>query len=131
MLPALIAPIVGLISSVIDKAIPDKTQAADLKAKITLEALNSESEELKAATDIILAEANGESWLQRNWRPSLMSLFGLIIFNNYVLYPYLSLFMDNAPVLDIPPDMWDLLKLGIGGYIASRGGEKMLKEYKK
>ena len=33
-------------------------------------------------------EALGHSWLQRNWRPMLMVLFGVIIANNYVVVPY-------------------------------------------
>jgi hypothetical protein len=34
-------------------------------------------------------------------------------------------------MLEIPPDMWDLLKIGLGGYVVSRGVEKTMKEYKK
>jgi len=58
-------------------------------------------------------------------------LFGIIIANNYIIYPYLSLFMDDAPMLEIPPDMWGLLKLGLSGYIVGRSGEKMVTAWKK
>ena len=56
--------------------------------------------------------------------------FVFIIANNYILYPYLSLFFTEAPVLAIPPDMWDLLKIGLGGYVVGRSGEKMVKAWK-
>ena len=89
-----------------------------------------ESQVIKAKQNIIVAEAQSQSWLASNWRPILMLLFGIIIANNYILYPYLSLFFDAAPKLEIPPDMWDLLKLGVGGYIAGRSVEKGIKEWK-
>ena len=85
---------------------------------------------IAARSSIIIAEAQSQSWLASNWRPMLMLLFGIIIANNYILYPYLSLFFDAAPKLEIPPDMWDLLKLGVGGYIAGRSVEKGIKEWK-
>jgi predicted MFS family arabinose efflux permease len=55
----------------------------------------------------------------------IMCLFGVIILNNYVIYPYLSLFIEAAPMMEIPTDMWSLLKLGIGGYVVGRTVEKI------
>ena len=43
----------------------------------------------------------------------------------------MSLFFDAAPKLAIPPDMWDLLKIGIGGYTVGRTVEKSVKSYKE
>jgi len=61
----------------------------------------------------------------------IMLMFGFIIFNNYILYPYLSLFWDAAPVLETPPDLWALMKIGLGGYVVGRSGEQMVKHFKK
>jgi len=77
----------------------------------------------------IRAEANGESWLQRNWRPLTMLSFVFIIVHNFILYPYLSLFMESPVKMDIPQDMWGLLKLGLGGYVVGRSVEKAVKSY--
>ena len=52
----------------------------------------------------------------------LMCLFGLIIANNYLIAPLLG-----TPMADIPPDMWELLKLGFGGYVIGRSVEKGVK----
>jgi hypothetical protein len=54
-------------------------------------------------------------------RPALLPrcLFGLIVANNYVIGPIFE-----TPMADIPPDMWDLLKLGLRGYVLGRGVEK-------
>ena len=118
-------------SSLLDKFFPDKDEAA--KAKIRLLELQQSGELVKLQTraGIIQAEANSEHWLAANWRPIVALMLAFIIANNYIIYPYLSLFMDDAPMLEIPPDLWDLLKLMIGGYVASRGVEKSVKEWKK
>jgi len=122
MLPAIIAPLLSGLVGVIDQAVEDKDQASQIKARLNEIALSGEMKELQAAADIIVAEAQGESWLQRNWRPLLMVMFGVIIANNYILVPIF-----NTPAADIPPDMWDLLKLGVGGYVVGRTVEKGLK----
>ncbi len=81
----------------------------------------------KFKADIIIAETKGESWLQRNWRPATMMLFAYIIANEYVIAPYVEVLfnVDLKPkVLD--PRMWDLLALGMGGYISALGIKKVV-----
>ena len=76
---------------------------------------------------MIIAEAKGQSWLQRNWRPLLMAMFGVIIANNYIMFPYIELLLGKqyAVKLAIPENMWSLLKLGVSGYILGRSAEKI------
>jgi len=126
MFPALIGPLLSGLLSVVDKAVEDKDQAAQIKARLNEQVLNGSLQELEAAAKIIVAEAQGESWLQRNWRPLLMVMFGVIIANNYLVVP-----LFNTPSALIPPDMWDLLKLGVGGYVVGRTVEKGLKTWKE
>ena len=59
-----------------------------------------------------------------------MLVFVVIIANNYIIYPYLSLFWPEAPTLEIPPDMWGLLKIGLGGYVVGRSAEKAVTAWK-
>jgi len=80
--------------------------------------------------DIIIAEAKGDSWLQRNWRPMLMCAFGFIVVNNYIISPYLQALFGFSVHLDLPPAMWDLLKIGVGGYIVGRSVEKGIERWK-
>ncbi len=108
----------------------EKIQDPSLKLELLKEIQNAESKAMQAQASVIVAEANGESWLQRNWRPMLMVAFGFIIVNNYILVPYFNLFGIPVVALDIPPPLWTLLQLGIGGYIASRGAEKMVTTWK-
>jgi len=134
LLAGLIGPVSGLINKVLDKTVEDKDLKTKLKAGAMLQLVNKDNNEfmthLKQAGSIIRAETQSGSWLAVNWRPMLMCLFGLIIFNNYVLYPYLSLFFEEAPVLAIPADMWVLLKIGVGGYVVGRSAEKVTQIYK-
>ena len=110
----------------------------DQKAGIELKLLELEtmSQQLDVKTrelqsNVIIAEAKGDSALQRNWRPMLMCAFGLIIVNNYILNPYLAVLFNIDIVMEIPPDMWALLKLGVGGYIVGRSTEKAVKAWKE
>ena len=132
-------PIVGKffdgLFGVIDQVVEDKDKANELKASLEQVMQNSDLtkfvEQIKAQTSIILAEANSQSWLSRNWRPGLMALFGLIIFNNYVLNPWLTAMFSVNIIMEIPPDMWALLKIGLGGYVVGRSTEKVAEIWKK
>ena len=127
ILSLVVGPLLGLI----DKVVPDTAEATRLKAEIQTLILQGEAAELEAAAKIIVAEAQG-SWLQRNWRPGLMVLFGFIIFNNFVLAPYAaSLLGLTLPILDIPENMWTLIQIAMGGYVVSRGIEKTVSRWKQ
>ena len=133
-----IAPIIGKVigigGGVVDKLVEDKDLRNKLKSEMQLTMMNMDHSEfethLKEAASIVRAEANSQSILARNWRPGLMALFGLIIFNNYILYPYLKLFFPEAPMLELPPYMWELLKISIGGYVVGRSAESVVKQLK-
>lgn len=133
MLPALIPALTALVGKVIDRAVPDKAQAEELRAKLTLELLSSANTELQGAVDIIKAEAGGESWLQRNWRPILMLTIVAIVANNYLVAPYLNAMLGAGavPVLDLPERLWNLMTLGVGGYVGGRTVEKVAAIWKQ
>ena len=125
LIASIAGPLLKGVFDVIDQAVEDKDTAILLKAKLQEMVLTGQMKEIEAAARIIVAEAQGESWLQRNWRPLLMCLFGLIIANNYIVVP-----LFGTPSADIPPDMWALLKIGIGGYVVGRSVEKGVKVWK-
>ena len=122
---AIVTVALPFVGQLIDRIFPDKEAAARAKAELLNQAQSGELEELATRAGIITAEAQGGSWIQRNWRPMLMLLFGTIIAINYVVSPIF-----NTPRAEIPPDMWDLLKLGVGGYIVGRSAEKGVKLWK-
>jgi len=116
--------IFGVAGKLIDKFFPNKEEASKRKAELAVMEMNGELKEMEQAVKIITAEANSDSFIAKNWRPITMLVFVVIIANNYILYPYLSLFFAKAPMLEIPTDMWSLLKIGIGGYVVGRSAEK-------
>lgn len=56
----------------------------------------------------------------------LMVLFGYIVAHNYVIAPIF-----DVPKAEMPDHLWELLKIGVGGYIVSRGAEKGINLWKK
>ena len=124
-------PLIDAGLKIIEKIIPDKAAQAQAKIKLLEVEQAGELKELEAAMSIITTEAKSEHFLTATWRPITMLTFVAIIANNYILYPYLSLFWADAPTLSIPPDMWALLKIGIGGYVVGRSGEHIARAWKK
>jgi len=125
-----ISAVAAPILSIIDKAVPDKDLATKLKVQIQSELISFDTKALEKQADVIIAEAQGDSWLQRNWRPVTMLTFVFIIFNNYILAPYIMLFFNTDVMLETPPDLWDLIKIGLGGYVVGRSAEKVAKNLK-
>ena len=131
-------PVVGKILDgvigLVDKAVPDRDEARRIKADLSKVFDNSDlskfSEQIQAQAKIITAEAKSESWIARNWRPVIMLLFGVIIANNYILYPWFSELFDLDVMMPVPVEMWGLLKLGLGGYVVGRSVEKGIKVWK-
>ncbi|GAB6052897.1 hypothetical protein JCM17960_17170 [Magnetospira thiophila] len=126
MFGALLGPLVAGLFSVVDKAVEDEDAKIKIKGELQTMILTGQMKEIEQAASIIVAEANGESWLQRNWRPMLMCLFGIIIANNYIVSP-----ITGSPSMPLPPDMWELLKIGVGGYVVGRSVEKGVKVWKE
>jgi len=122
--------ILDIGGKIIDKIWPDPEKAAEAQAKLIALHQAGELKELDAAMQVITSEAKSEHFLVAAWRPITMLTFVFIIANNYIIYPYLSLFWSDAPTLAIPTDMWELLKIGLGGYVVGRTGEKMIKTWK-
>lgn len=118
-------PILNLVNTVVDKVVKDKDQAERLKSELAIAVINQMDNELKAAKDVIVAEAQGESWLQRNWRPLTMLSFVTLIAAHWLGF--------TAPNLSEPQilALMDIVQVGIGGYVVGRSAEKVMKEYGK
>lgn len=122
--------LIPFVGDIIDKVIPDKNAAREAKDNLAVLALSVEGKALEGRFSVIAAEANSEHWIVAAWRPITMLTFTAIIANNYILAPYINLFFSMDITLDIPPDMWDLLKIGLGGYVVGRSAEKAVRAYK-
>ncbi|MFA7286924.1 MAG: 3TM-type holin [Patescibacteria group bacterium] len=78
--------------------------------------LDYEQKITQMQADVIMTEAKGESWLQQSWRPITMLTFLVLVV------------LDSLGLLthEIPPQMWTLLELGLGGYVIGRSAEKIV-----
>ena len=128
ILSALTGDVAGRVTAVLDKLTlsPEERLKAErevlaLQLELQGKILAADVELAKAGRDAIVAEAQGQSWAQRNWRPVTMLSFVVCILYNFIIAPLFHL-----PSVPIPPDMWDLIKIGIGGYLLSRGAEKVI-----
>ena len=107
-----------------------KSKLLSIEKDTINKAMELEGKVIDAGKEVILAEANGK-WWQSAWRPALMWACIIIVINNYIFAPYLLAIFDWAVVLGIPEQLWTLLTIGIGGYIAGRSGEKIVNKWKK
>lgn len=126
----LVKPISDIVGKVIDHLSVDKTVQEQLRFEVTQALISADSSVIEQQVKVILAEAQG-SWLQRNWRPILMLSIVAIVVNNYILFPYANLFGVQAVILELPPELFTLMTVGVGGYVAGRSAEKVMQEYKK
>lgn len=114
-----------------NKAALIKNEFVKLQNVISTKLIDFLSLIVKGQTAIVLAETQGQSWLQRNWRPMLMLVIVIIIANNYILFPCIGIFTDKVEVLNLPDKLWDLMMIGVGGYIGGRTVEKGIDRWKK
>jgi len=124
----------GLVKAgfdLVDNLFTSDEEKAQAKQKLMAMEQKGELKKISESAGVVKAEANSDSFLTSNWRPITMLVFVVIIANNFILAPYVDLFFSTDVRLEIPPDMWQLLKVGLGGYVVSRGGEKMVREHAK
>lgn len=77
--------------------------------------MSYEKQLLEAQSNIIVAEAQGQSWLQRSWRPITMLTFLCLVVADS--FGWLA-----SPLAD---EAWTLLQIGLGGYVVGRSMEKI------
>ncbi len=130
----LLGPLLGLIEgpvfSIIDKLIPDPSLKAKLKAEIQAKTIESQNQVTKAQRQILMQELSGGALMTRSWRPVLMYLIILFLLVYGLLLPIVDLFTAKPVVFkprwqEIPDGLWNLLALGVGGYIGGRSLEKI------
>ena len=88
----------------------------ELQNQITSQVLSLQAQLLKSQTSIITAEANGQSWMQRNWRPiAMLTFLVLVVCDSFGLLAF-----------RLADEAWLLLQIGLGGYVVGRSAEKIM-----
>lgn len=78
--------------------------------------MDYEARLLEAKAQVITAEAQGASWLQRNWRPvTMLTFLALVVADTFGLTEF-----------RLSDEAWTLLQIGLGGYVVGRSAEKIV-----
>lgn len=111
-------PLIAPILAILGKLIPDPSARAQAELELLKMQQQGQLAELDAVVKTLTADMTG-NWLQRSWRPILMLTFGGLIVARW--------FGFSAPGLSEPEylKLWDIVQLGIGGYVMGRSGEKI------
>ena len=119
----LLDTLIGPVTSIIDKIIPDKDQAAKLAHEIATMSEKMANEQMLAQLEVNKAEAASGSLFKGGWRPAIGWICGLALFWSFILQPFLVFFLLVFGV-DLPPlpeigtaDLMPILlgMLGLGG----------------
>ena len=111
----LLSDLVGEIGWVVNTLSVSSKEKKQIEADLLAAVARQEEELRRSQASIIGAEAQG-NWLQRSWRPVIMLVFAAIVLAGTFF---------NLPILDDTSRFWDLLEIGIGGYVIGRSAEKV------
>ena len=106
---------VGAVGEVIDRLTLPAREKRQLEVDLLGLLAEHEKEVARSRSAAVVEEARG-NWLQRSWRPLVMLTFASVI----LIGTFTSL-----PIPDETLRFWDLLEIGLGGYVVGRSGEKM------
>jgi hypothetical protein len=93
----------------------------ELRAELLGKTLDITTKLIEVQTNVIVAEVQGQSWTQRNWRPITMICFLILVILDsfgWLLNP-------------LAPQAWTLLSIGLGGYVVGRSAEKVVDRLKQ
>lgn len=128
VITGLAKPIVDLVDDLHtseEEKLTLKQKMFELQVSLYNKVLEYEGKLVDAQAKIIASEAEGESWLQRNWRPLTMVVFLALIVNKWtglsVVLGWPTVYIDGT----IEQRLWDCVTIGLGGYIAGRSLEKI------
>jgi hypothetical protein len=120
----LLDKLIGPVSSIIDKVIPDKDQAAKLAHEVATMADRHSQELALAQLEILKNDAKG-NWFQSSWRPLIGWLGGIGLGVNYIVSPICAGFGVIVPQADMSVMM--PLLLGMLGMAGARSFDKLNK----
>jgi len=115
----------------------DKDKRAEIEREINMALITNSAQIEQAAASVILAEAKSEHWITATWRPILMLTITAIVGWNYLLAPLVELAVrllagDQIPLtIPLPDELWNLLMIGVGGYVVGRSAEKVADKVRK
>ncbi len=118
-LTGLVEPVTDLIDELHtseEERLEVKTKLFAMQSAMATKVMDYEARLIEAKTKVITAEAQGASWLQRNWRPiTMLTFLGLVVADTFGLTEF-----------RLASEAWTLLQIGLGGYVVGRSAEKIV-----
>lgn len=120
----------GPLSRVLESYVSDLELRRRLQAELESRFLAELGKSQELAAGIVMAEVTSEHWLTRSWRPLLMLLLmGFLVLVGAVL-PLADLLAGHPIRFEprwnaLPPEFWNFLMVGMGGYVGGRSLEKV------
>ena len=124
---ALISNIFKPAADLIDDVHTSTEERLKLKNALTViqnemhsKVIQYETKLLESQASIITSEAQGASWMQRNWRPiTMLTFLALVVLDSFGMLAF-----------RLASEAWTLLQLGLSGYVVGRTGEKIVDKLK-
>ena len=98
------------VAGVVERLSLSSAEKKRLQQELEMKLLEYEHERM-AAQSVVVREESGGNWLQRSWRPLVMLAFAAVIVAGMFI---------ELPMLSDGSRFWDLLEIGLGGYIVGR-----------
>ena len=111
-----ITSVADAVSGLVERLTLPAREKKQLEADVLRLLLEREKELLRVRAALLQEEGKG-NWLQRSWRPLVMLTFAAVILIGT---------FTNISILSDTSRFWDLLEIGLGGYVVGRSGEKIL-----
>lgn len=109
------------VGKILDNLSVSATEKKQIRSSVVDTLYRYASELEKEQASVIRAEAQG-NWLQKSWRPIVMLTFTFIVL--------LGAFVP-VPLLEDTSEFWNLLEIGLGGYVIGRSVEKVTGKIRK
>lgn len=117
----ILSPLTSLVDSLTtsdEERLQAKAVLLDTQARLLSEVIEFEKALAAKQAEVITTEAQSDSWLTKSWRPiTMLVLLSLVVLSWFGVGPQ-----------PMPSDLWDIIKIGLGGYIGGRSLEKITKE---
>ncbi len=119
ILSGLVEPVTELVDDLHtsdEERLQVKARLFDMQTAMASKVMDYEARLIEAKTKVITAEAQGASWLQRNWRPiTMLTFLVLVVADTFGLTEF-----------RLASEAWTLLQIGLGGYVVGRSAEKIV-----
>lgn len=118
-LSGLVEPVTNLIDDMHtseEERLQVKAKLFEMQSTLAAQVLDYEARLVEAKTKVITSEAQGASWMQRNWRPiTMLTFLALVVADTFGLTEF-----------RLAEEAWTLLQIGLGGYVVGRSAEKVI-----